>query len=123
MNDGGTQQTAPLVHNGVIFANNTGGIIQAIDARKGKVIWQYKRRRRTEHRSSRHRSLSGQGDLHVEQWPREGLGCTEWQGGLGCGDVGRTRKFERPTRGEGKSDSRDGWMRGVRSRKVSYHRL
>jgi len=41
MNDGGTQQTAPLVHNGVIFANNTGGIIQAIDARKGKVIWQY----------------------------------------------------------------------------------
>jgi len=41
MNEGGTQQTAPLVHNGVIFANNTGGIIQAIDARKGKVIWQY----------------------------------------------------------------------------------
>ena len=41
MNEGGTQQTAPLVHNGVIFANNTGGIIQAVDARKGKVIWQY----------------------------------------------------------------------------------
>jgi alcohol dehydrogenase (cytochrome c) len=41
MNEGGTQQTAPLVHDGVIFANNTGGIIQAIDARKGKVIWQY----------------------------------------------------------------------------------
>jgi alcohol dehydrogenase (cytochrome c) len=41
MNEGGTQQTAPLVHDGVIFANNTGGIIQAIDARKGKIIWQY----------------------------------------------------------------------------------
>jgi alcohol dehydrogenase (cytochrome c) len=41
MNEGGTQQTAPLVHDGVIFANNTGGIIQAIDARKGKVIWQF----------------------------------------------------------------------------------
>ena len=41
MNEGGTQQTAPLVHNGVIFANNTGGIIQAVDASKGKVIWQY----------------------------------------------------------------------------------
>lgn len=41
MNEGGTQQTAPLVHNGVIFANNTGGIMQAIDARTGKVIWQY----------------------------------------------------------------------------------
>src|SRR4029434_6792134 len=41
MNEGGTQQTAPLVHNGVIFANNTGGIIQAVDAHKGKVIWQY----------------------------------------------------------------------------------
>jgi alcohol dehydrogenase (cytochrome c) len=41
MTEGGTQQTAPLFHNGVIFANNTGGIMQAIDARKGKVIWQY----------------------------------------------------------------------------------
>lgn len=41
MNEGGTQQTAPLVHDGVVFANNTGGIIQAIDARKGKVLWQY----------------------------------------------------------------------------------
>src|SRR5262245_28470020 len=41
MNEGQTQQTAPLVHNGVIFANNTGGIMQAIDARKGKVSCQY----------------------------------------------------------------------------------
>jgi alcohol dehydrogenase (cytochrome c) len=41
MNEGGTQQAAPLVHDGVIFINNTGGIVQAIDARKGKVIWQY----------------------------------------------------------------------------------
>lgn len=42
MNEGGTQQTAPLVHNGVIYENNTGGIVQAIDAVKGKVIWEYR---------------------------------------------------------------------------------
>jgi glucose dehydrogenase len=30
MNEGGTNQPAPIVHNGVIYLANTGGIIQAI---------------------------------------------------------------------------------------------
>jgi alcohol dehydrogenase (cytochrome c) len=42
MNEGGTQQTAPLFHNGVIYVNNTGGILQAINARNGRVIWEYR---------------------------------------------------------------------------------
>jgi alcohol dehydrogenase (cytochrome c) len=40
MNEGGTNQPAPIVHNGVIYLANTGGIIQAIDGLTGKVIWE-----------------------------------------------------------------------------------
>ena len=41
MNEGGTNQPAPIVPNGVIYLANTGGIIQAIDGATGKVIWQH----------------------------------------------------------------------------------
>jgi alcohol dehydrogenase (cytochrome c) len=41
MNEGGTNQPAPIVHNGVIYLPNTGGIIQAIDGATGKIIWQH----------------------------------------------------------------------------------
>ena len=40
MNEGGTNQPAPIVHNGVIYLANTGGIMQAIDGLTGKVIWE-----------------------------------------------------------------------------------
>ena len=41
MNEGGTNQPAPIVHNGVIYLPNTGGIMQAIDGATGKVIWEH----------------------------------------------------------------------------------
>ena len=40
MNEGGTNQPAPIVHNGTIFLNNTGNILQAIDGRTGELIWE-----------------------------------------------------------------------------------
>src|SRR5262245_5495496 len=40
MREGGTNQPAPIVHNGIIYLANTGGIIQAIEGATGKVIWQ-----------------------------------------------------------------------------------
>jgi len=40
MHEGGTNQPAPIVHNGVIYLANTGGIMQAIDGLTGKVIWE-----------------------------------------------------------------------------------
>jgi alcohol dehydrogenase (cytochrome c) len=40
MNEGGTNQPAPIVHNGTIYLANTGGIIQALDGATGKVIWE-----------------------------------------------------------------------------------
>ena len=40
MNEGGTNQPAPLFHNGAVFLNNTGGIVQALDGRTGNLIWE-----------------------------------------------------------------------------------
>jgi alcohol dehydrogenase (cytochrome c) len=39
MNEG-TNQPAPVVHNGVMYINNPGNIVQALDARKGELIWE-----------------------------------------------------------------------------------
>jgi alcohol dehydrogenase (cytochrome c) len=36
----GTNQAAPVVHNGIMFINNPGNIVQALDARTGDLIWE-----------------------------------------------------------------------------------
>ena len=40
MNDNGTSQPAPLAHNGTIYLNSPGGIVQALDGRTGQLIWE-----------------------------------------------------------------------------------
>src|SRR5262249_1122097 len=40
MNEGGANQPAPIVHNGVVFLNNPGNVMQAIDGRTGELIWE-----------------------------------------------------------------------------------
>ena len=42
MREGGTNQPAPLVYNGTLYLGNTGGIVQALDARTGKLIWEHR---------------------------------------------------------------------------------
>jgi alcohol dehydrogenase (cytochrome c) len=42
MNEGGTNQPAPIVHNGIIYLNNTGGILQALDGKTGDLIWEHR---------------------------------------------------------------------------------
>ena len=39
MNDG-TNQPAPVVHNGTMFMMNAGNIVQALDGRTGELIWE-----------------------------------------------------------------------------------
>jgi alcohol dehydrogenase (cytochrome c) len=41
MRDGGTNQPAPLVYDGTMYLANTGGIVQALDARTGDLIWEH----------------------------------------------------------------------------------
>ena len=42
MREGGTNQPAPIVHNGTIYLANTQGILQAIQGATGKIIWETK---------------------------------------------------------------------------------
>ena len=42
MRDGGTNQPAPLVYRGTIYVNNPDGVVQAINARDGSLIWEYR---------------------------------------------------------------------------------
>ena len=38
---GGTgNQPAPIVHGGVLYVNNTGNVLQALDAKTGELIWE-----------------------------------------------------------------------------------
>ena len=40
MNDSGSNQTTPLVHNGVMYLATPSNIVQALDAKTGTLIWE-----------------------------------------------------------------------------------
>jgi alcohol dehydrogenase (cytochrome c) len=40
MNEGGTNETTPLVHDGILFLLSAGNAVQAINAVTGEIIWQ-----------------------------------------------------------------------------------
>ncbi|MGH9204712.1 MAG: PQQ-binding-like beta-propeller repeat protein, partial [Vicinamibacterales bacterium] len=42
MDDTGSQQAAPLVYDGVMYLPNPRGVIQALDAATGDLIWEYR---------------------------------------------------------------------------------
>src|SRR5580765_5712234 len=42
MDDGGAQEGTPLVYNGVMYLPNPRGIIQALDAATGDLLWEYR---------------------------------------------------------------------------------
>ena len=39
----GSQQTTPLVYDGVMYLANPGAIVQALDAATGELLWEYRR--------------------------------------------------------------------------------
>ena len=42
MDDTGAQEAAPLVYNGVMYLPSPRGVIQALDAATGDLIWEYR---------------------------------------------------------------------------------
>ena len=40
MNDSGTNQTSPIVHNGILYLVSPSHIVQALDAKTGDLIWE-----------------------------------------------------------------------------------
>ncbi|ARO15275.1 alcohol dehydrogenase (cytochrome c) [Ketogulonicigenium robustum] len=39
----GQQETAPLIYNGVMFLANPGGVVQALNAATGDLLWEFRR--------------------------------------------------------------------------------
>ena len=64
--DPGVSQTTPVVHDGVMYIANPGNVVQALDARNGDFIWEYRpemdARRRT---AAQMRSLAIYEDLII----------------------------------------------------------
>jgi len=52
MTAGGSNESTPLVHDGVMYLPNTGDKIQAIDAQTGDLIWDYQRPLRNDRRGT-----------------------------------------------------------------------
>src|SRR5207244_11359426 len=42
MDNTGAQEATPLVHDGVMYLPNPRGVIQALDAATGDLIWEYR---------------------------------------------------------------------------------
>src|SRR4026208_1650290 len=42
MDDTGSQQATPLVYDGIMYLPNPRGVIQALDAATGDLIWEYR---------------------------------------------------------------------------------
>lgn len=42
MPEAGIQETAPLIHDGVMFLQTNNNIVQALDAKTGDLIWEYR---------------------------------------------------------------------------------
>jgi alcohol dehydrogenase (cytochrome c) len=41
--ESGVNEATPIVYKGVMFLGNPGDVIQALDARTGELLWQYRR--------------------------------------------------------------------------------
>ncbi|MYK88503.1 MAG: PQQ-binding-like beta-propeller repeat protein, partial [Acidobacteria bacterium] len=39
----GSQQTTPIIHEGVMYLASPGNIVQALDAATGDMLWEYRR--------------------------------------------------------------------------------
>jgi alcohol dehydrogenase (cytochrome c) len=42
MNEGGANEVTPIVHDGIMFLSNTDNIVQALDAKTGTLVWEYR---------------------------------------------------------------------------------
>ena len=56
--ESGRVQTTPLVHDGVMYLANAGNVLQALDAKTGDIIWQYRREFPEGRRSNLMRSIA-----------------------------------------------------------------
>ncbi|MGC2404750.1 MAG: PQQ-binding-like beta-propeller repeat protein, partial [Acidobacteriaceae bacterium] len=58
MNEGGANEVTPIVHDGIMFLSNTDNIVQALDGKTGKLIWENRIGPRSPHLYGGNRSLA-----------------------------------------------------------------
>ena len=99
----GVSQTTPIVHDGVMYVANPGNVVQALDARTGDFLWEYRREMDERRRSAAQmRSLAVYQDLvilntfdaHVVGLDAR-TGEARWDTPV-SGGTGRLYFFERP---------------------------
>ena len=66
MADGRSQESTPLVYDGVMYLPNSGDYIQALDARTGDFIWDYQRKIPEGGRRDKNRNLAIYGNLIID---------------------------------------------------------
>jgi len=66
MAPGASQESTPLVYDGVMYLPNSGDYIQALDAKTGDLIWDYQRKLLNEARRDRNRNIAIYGNLIID---------------------------------------------------------
>jgi PQQ-dependent dehydrogenase (methanol/ethanol family) len=66
MADGRTQESTPLVYDGVMYLPNSGDQIQALDARNGDLIWDHQRKLADANRRVTNRNVAIFGNLIID---------------------------------------------------------
>jgi alcohol dehydrogenase (cytochrome c) len=66
MAPGSTQESTPLVYDGVMYLPHSGDYIQALDAKTGDLIWDYQRKLREGARRDRNRNIAIYGNTIID---------------------------------------------------------
>jgi alcohol dehydrogenase (cytochrome c) len=87
MDDTGAQEATPLVYNGIMYLPNPRGVIQALDAATGDLIWEY--RPEVASATPQRGAARGGGGSEQTDIPRLSQRPAAPAGGAGGGDEGR----------------------------------
>jgi alcohol dehydrogenase (cytochrome c) len=63
---GNTQESTPLVYDGVMYLPHSGDLIQAIDAKTGDLIWEHQRKLEEGRQRNRNRNIAIYGNLIID---------------------------------------------------------
>ncbi len=128
MNEGGANQPAPLVHNGVIFLNNPGNVLQAIDGKTGELIWENRYGSNANGAAMRGISMYedklfvATSDAHLMAFDAR-TGKTVWDTTIGDRSKGNYGTSTRPARRQGQGDPGAGRLPDVSRREVLHQRV
>ena len=106
-------QPAPMVHNGVLYVNNAGMVLQALDAKTGELIWENRYGSTPNAPAMRgiaiyeDKIFVATGEAHLLAFDAR-TGKLAWDTAMGDRSKGRITPLQRTAGGEGQADSRPG---------------